>query len=151
MANPPRDTELPVFGLALALSLGAAISLGVTRFAYGLLLPPMRADLQWSYTLAGGMNTANALGYLLGALATPRLMGRFGPARLLLAGAALASLFMGLSGFFTDAAPLLLQRVLAGAASAFVFICGGLLAARLGALQPARSGFLLGVYYGGTG
>jgi predicted MFS family arabinose efflux permease len=65
-----------LLGLAVALSLGAAVSLGVTRFAYGLLLPPMRADLQWSYTLAGAMNTANALGYLLGALATPRLMAR---------------------------------------------------------------------------
>ena len=93
----------------------------------------------------------HALGYLLGALLTPRLMQRWGPTRLLLWGAALASLFMGLSGFFTGAAPLLLQRVLAGGASAFVFIAGGLLAARLGALQPGRSGFLLGLYYGGTG
>ena len=151
MAKSPGDTDIPFLRLALALSLGAAISLGVTRFAYGLLLPPMRTDLQWSYTLAGAMNTANALGYLLGALATPRLMGRFGPSRLVLWGAALASLFMGLSGFFTGAGPLLLQRVLAGAASAFLFIGGGLLAARLGALQPGRSGFLLGLYYGGTG
>ena len=151
MAKSPGDTDIPFLRLALALSLGAAISLGVTRFAYGLLLPPMRADLQWSYTLAGAMNTANALGYLLGALATPRLMARFGPSRLVLWGAALASLFMGLSGFFTGAGPLLLQRVLAGAASAFLFIGGGLLAARLGALQPGRSGFLLGLYYGGTG
>lgn len=53
--------------------MGAALSLGITRFSYGLLLPPMRDDLNWSYTLAGGMNTVNALGYLLGALATPRL------------------------------------------------------------------------------
>ncbi|HYF43803.1 MAG TPA: YbfB/YjiJ family MFS transporter [Ramlibacter sp.] len=142
---------VPYLRLALALSLGAAVSLGVTRFAYGLLLPPMRSDLQWSYTLAGAMNTANALGYLLGALVTPRLMARHGPSALVLWGAALASLFMGLSGFFTAAAPLLLQRVLAGAASAFLFIAGGLLAARLGALQPRRSGFLLGIYYGGTG
>lgn len=140
-----------LIGLALALSLGAAVSLGVTRFAYGLLLPPMRADLGWSYTLAGAMNTANALGYLLGALVTPRLMARLGPSRLLLWGSLLASLFMGLSGFFTGAAPLLLQRLLAGVASAFVFIAGGLLAARLGALQPQRAGLLLGLYYGGTG
>jgi predicted MFS family arabinose efflux permease len=151
MAKPLGDTDIPFLRLALALSLGAAVSLGVTRFAYGLLLPPMRADLQWSYTLAGAMNTANALGYLLGALVTPRLMGRYGPSRLLLGGSALASLFMGLSGFFIEAAPLLLQRVLAGAASAFLFIAGGLLAARLGAMQPQRSGFLLGLYYGGTG
>lgn len=140
-----------VIALALALSLGAAISLGITRFAYGLLLPPMRADLGWSYTLAGAMNTVNALGYLLGALVTPRLLRRFGPARLMLVGAWLASLFMGLSGFFTEATPLLLQRLLAGVASAFVFVAGGLLAARLGALQPQRSGLLLGLYYGGTG
>ncbi len=135
--------------LAVALSLGAAVSLGVTRFAYGLLLPPMRADLQWSYTLAGAMNTANALGYLLGALATPGLIRRVGPSQLLGVGAVLASVFMGLTGFFTDAAPLLVQRVLAGVASAILFIAGGLLAARLGAVQPSRSGFLLGLYYGG--
>ncbi len=144
-------TEQHTLWLALALSLGAAVSLGVTRFAYGLLLPTMRTDLGWSYTLAGAMNTANALGYLLGALATPRLMQWLGPARLLLGGAVLASVFMVLSGFFVDAMPLLVQRLLAGVASAFVFIAGGLLAARLAALQPRRSGFLLGLYYGGTG
>ena len=132
--------RLPHVALALALSLGAAVSLGITRFAYGLLLPPMRADLQWSYTLAGAMNTANALGYLLGALATPRLMQRLGPSRLALGGAVLASVFMGLSGFFTGAASLLLQRVLAGIASAFLFIAGGLLAARLGAHAAAPRG-----------
>lgn len=118
--------------LALALSLGAAVSLGITRFAYGLLLPTMRADLGWSYTLAGAMNTANALGYLLGALATPWLLRRLDAGRLMLAGALLASAFMALSGFFTAAAPLLAQRLLAGVASALVFIAGGLLAARLG-------------------
>lgn len=140
-----------LFALALALSLGAAVSLGVTRFAYGLLLPPMRADLQWNYTLAGAMNTANALGYFLGALLTPRLLRRLDGAGVLLLGTWLASLFMGLTGFFTDAAPLLLQRLLAGMASALLFIAGGLLAARLGAQMPARNGLLLGMYYGGTG
>ena len=28
---------------------GAAVSLGLARFSYALLLPPMRADLGWSY------------------------------------------------------------------------------------------------------
>ena len=139
------------WALALALSLGAAVSLGITRFAYGLLLPAMRTDLGWSYTLAGAMNTANALGYFLGALATPWLMRRLGPSTLLWGGAMLASAFMGLSGFFIDAQPLLLQRLLAGVASALVFIAGGLLAARLGARHPQHSGLLLGIYYGGTG
>ena len=141
----------PCVRLALALALGAAVSLGITRFAYGLLLPTMRADLGWSYTLAGTMNTANALGYLMGALATPWLLKRTRATALLLWGSALATVFMALSGFFTEVTPLLLQRTLAGVASALVFIAGGLLAARLGARQPQRSGFLLGIYYGGTG
>lgn len=144
-------TRAQALGLALALSMGAAVSLGITRFAYALLLPPMREDLGWSYTLAGGMNTINALGYLLGALATPLLLRRRAPGTLLLGGAVLATLFMGLCGFFLDAPSLLLQRLLAGVASALVFVTGGLMAARLGALDAPRSGLLLGLYYGGTG
>ncbi len=141
----------PYIRLALALSLGAAVSLGITRFAYGLLLPPMREDLLWSYTLAGGMNTANAVGYLLGALASPVLMKRWSPSTLLMWGSMGASVFMALSGFFVSVWPLMTQRLLAGVASAVVFVAGGLLAARLGARQPQRSGWLLGLYYGGTG
>jgi predicted MFS family arabinose efflux permease len=137
--------------LAVALSMGAALSLGITRFAYGLLLSPMRSDLGWSYTLAGAMNTLNALGYLLGALVTPKLLKHYSAARVLLGGAVLASVFMGLSGFFTDASYLMAQRLLAGFASALVFVAGGLMAARLGTLQAERSGFLIGIYYGGTG
>ena len=156
MPSPPPPASLSIsplrsLWLAVALSMGAAISLGITRFAYALLLPPMREDLGWSYTLAGGMNTANALGYLLGALATPWLLRRVAPGALLLVGAVMATVFMGLSGFFTQATPLLAQRLLAGGASALVFIAGGLLAARLGAQVPGRSGLLLGLYYGGTG
>ena len=153
---PDRSASLPEapwawLWLALGLSLGAAVSLGITRFAYGLLLPPMRTDLGWSYTLAGAMNTANALGYLLGALSAPWLLRRWGPGPLLWRGAWLAALFMAGSGFFTAASPLLAQRLLAGVASAWVFVAGGLLAARLGARWPQRSGLLLGLYYGGTG
>lgn len=151
----PSLRAQPTLRLAFALSMGAAVSLGITRFAYALLLPPMRADLGWSYALAGGMNTANAVGYLAGALVTPALMRRFGVTRLLIVGAVLASIFMAGSGFVTDAPALLLQRLLAGVASAWVFVAGGLLAARLGEADArtgaARGGLLLGIYYGGTG
>jgi predicted MFS family arabinose efflux permease len=58
---------------------------------------------------------------------------------------------MLLSGFTIDADMLLSQRVLAGVASAFIFISGGVLAARLGSLHPQRAGLLIGLYYGGTG
>ncbi len=150
-APASRATPPGPLWIALALSLGAAISLGISRFSYALLLPPMRADLGWSYLLAGAMNTANALGYFIGALLTPALMRRWGAQAPLVSGALLTALFMLLSGFVTDASMLLAQRVLAGIASAFVFIAGGVLAARLGALHPRRAGFLIGLYYGGTG
>jgi hypothetical protein len=54
----------------------------------------MRADLGWSYTLAGAMNTVNALGYLLGALATPRAAAAPGARHPAAGGAVLATLFM---------------------------------------------------------
>jgi predicted MFS family arabinose efflux permease len=148
----PKDLAVrrPVL-TALVLSLGAAIALGISRFSYALLLPPMRSDLDWSYLLAGAMNTGNAFGYFAGALLTPILLRRFGAQAALIAGTLLAAVFMLLSGFVIEAELLLLQRALAGAASAFAFIAGGVLAARLGSMHPQRAGFLIGLYYGGTG
>ena len=148
MANRPAPPPLLI---AFALSLGAAISLGLARFSYALLLPPMRADLDWSYLLAGAMNTSNALGYFIGALLTPILLRRYGAQAVLFGGALLTSVFLLAAGWLTDADLLLAQRLLSGIGSALIFIAGGLLAARLGALHPQRAGLLIGLYYGGTG
>ncbi|MDR2332499.1 MAG: YbfB/YjiJ family MFS transporter [Burkholderiaceae bacterium] len=148
-------SALPTIGhpvaIALALSLGAAVALGISRFSYGLLLSPMRDDLGWSYLVAGSMNTANALGYFVGALLTPWLMRRWGAWHLLMTGSVLAGLFMLVSGEITETTALMLLRAMAGAASASVFIAGGVLAARLGSLFVANAGFLIGLYYGGAG
>ena len=98
--------------------MGAAVSLGITRFAYGLLLPPMRLDLGWSYALAGAMNTSNAAGYLLGALSTPLLLRRFDPGRLVVWGSVAASVLMAVSGLFTGTFAWLALRLAAGVAIA---------------------------------
>ncbi len=143
--------ELPSFLTALGLSLGVAISLGMSRFSYALLLPPMRDDLGWSYLLAGSMNTANAFGYFCGALATPWLMQRFGIRLVLIAGALLTAGFLLLSGVVTESSLLLALRACAGIASALTFVTGGVLAARLGAQHPQQAGLMLGLYYGGAG
>jgi predicted MFS family arabinose efflux permease len=142
---------MPVLMLAVLLSLGAAVSLGISRFAYGLLLPPMRAELGWSYVLAGAMNTANAAGYLAGALITPALLRRWPAHRVLMGGAIAATALMFACGVLRSDTAWLAQRTAAGVASAALFIAGGLLAARLGAMQPSRGGLLIGLYYGGTG
>jgi len=111
----------------------------------------MREDLSWTYTLAGSMNTFNAVGYLVGALITPYILKRWGAVQILIGGAFIASSLMALTGFVSETPLLLLQRLLAGGVSAAVFVSGGLLAARLGAHWPSQSGLLLGLYYGGTG
>ena len=87
---------------ALLLALAAAVSLGITRFALRLSCCRRRCGLTWAgATPAGSMNTANTFGYFVGALIAP-MMRRWDAARVLLSGAALATLFMAASGFFVD-------------------------------------------------
>ncbi|MDP1901545.1 MAG: YbfB/YjiJ family MFS transporter [Rubrivivax sp.] len=138
---------------SLGLALAAAVSLGLARFSYALLLPPMRADLQWSYLTAGNMNAVNAAGYLLGALAMPALLARVDARQGVLIGGAAAAVLLALHGLAPPEGVLYLLRLALGAASAASFVGGGVLAARL-ATSPAgagRSGLVLGLYYGGTG
>lgn len=135
----------------LALALAAAVSLGLARFSYALLLPPMRADLGWNYITAGAMNTANAAGYLVGALIAPAALRRVDARSWMLAGGALAAVLIAGHGLVRSDAGLMALRLASGAASAASFVGGGLLAARLAALTPSASGVVLGLYYGGVG
>ena len=156
-STPPRNHELPTLAVAAALALAAAVSLGLARFSYALLLPPMRADLGWSYTTAGAMNTVNAVGYLVGALLAPGWLRHYGARNALLAGGLSAALLLAAHGAVTSDAALYLLRALTGVASAATFVAGGLLAARLSSRAPSAThgapsaGLVLGIYYGGTG
>ncbi|WP_025599380.1 YbfB/YjiJ family MFS transporter [Burkholderia sp. WSM2230] len=143
--------RLPTLMLATALSLGSAIALGLARFAYALLLPSMKLDLGWTFAQAGAMNTANALGYLLGALAFPHFARRWQADKLCVAGCGATAFLMSASGLVADTNLLLALRVITGAASAAIFISGGVLAARLASARPRDAGLVLGLYYGGTG
>jgi predicted MFS family arabinose efflux permease len=147
-ASSPAGRELAI---AAALALAAAVSLGLARFSYALLLPAMRADLGWSYFTAGAMNTVNAAGYLLGALLAPRLLRRFDARQFMLAGGVAAALLLALHALTRHDAVLYVLRLGCGVASAASFVGGGLLAARLAQRAPQRSGLVLGIYYGGVG
>ena len=74
------------FWVVAALSLGPAVANSFARFAYALLLPAMRAELGLNYSQAGSLNTANALGYLAGALFTMGYVSRLGNRRLFCVG-----------------------------------------------------------------
>jgi predicted MFS family arabinose efflux permease len=137
--------------IAAGLSLGPAVSNGIARFAYGLVLPAMREDLGWSYAEAGWLNTANAIGYLAGALLSLALIGRLGARRLFVWGMALTVGSLALSALTRDIWWLGLWRVLAGVGGAPVFVAGGVLASGLFAGEGRRSALAVALYFGGGG
>jgi predicted MFS family arabinose efflux permease len=149
-----RGTDHPPVGLGtiLGLSSGAVVALGFARFAYALLLPPMRADLGWSYADAGALNTANAAGYVVGALATAAIGARFGARRCFLAGLVVTAVALLAAGATADYALLLGLRALAGFTGALSFVVGAVLAAQAGiGASRRRQAFLIAVYFGGGG
>ena len=144
-------TRRHTLALTASLSLGSAIALGLTRFSYALLLPIMKADLAWSFAQAGAMNTANAVGYLIGALLFPLASRRFRVLSCFVAGCIATAFLMAAGCMTADTEVLLLLRAATGVSSAQVFIGGGVLATRLASLQPRDAGLVLGIYYGGAG
>ncbi len=53
--------------------------LGLARFAYGMLLPGMRAGLEFGYDRMGMISTGNFVGYLVAVALVPKLLRRFQP------------------------------------------------------------------------
>ena len=98
----------------LALSLGPAVSNSFARFAYALLLPAMRNELGLSYSQAGSLNTANALGYLAGSLLTVRTVSRVGNRRLFSIGMVVTVVALIGSGFAASFTGQLVLRAIAG-------------------------------------
>ncbi|MCP5081695.1 MAG: YbfB/YjiJ family MFS transporter [Alphaproteobacteria bacterium] len=147
-----RDrTQLHLWLIVLGLSLGPAVSNGYARFAYGLLLPAMREDLTWNFTQAGWINTANAIGYLLGSLLALGFISRWGARVLFIAGFALTAAALMASALTRDLWLLSVWRVVAGIGGAPVFIAGGAMASALFAEDKAKNALAIAVYFGGGG
>ena len=148
----PRAAHPDRVLVALALAAGPFVALGLARFAYALLLPPMREELAWTYSQAGVLNTANAVGYLVGALVASQLARRLGTGRAFLLGAALTTLALLLTGTTSVYAVLLAARLLAGLGGAWAFVLGAAIVAEAGAAgTPGRAALMLGLYYAGSG
>ena len=135
--------------LVLGGIIALAAAIGIGRFVYTPILPPMEEGLGLTKSQAGFIASANFLGYLLGALAasTPRLPGS---RRTWLVGtlavSALTTAAMGLTG----AMPLfLLLRFVGGVASAFVLVFASALV--LDRLIAAGRGDLAGLLFAGVG
>jgi predicted MFS family arabinose efflux permease len=145
-------TPTRAFLTALGLALGPTVALGFARFAYALLLPAMRAELHWTYSLSGGINTANALGYLIGALLATPLMRILGTKLAFICALFVTALALIGSGSSDHYTWLILVRGLAGIGGAIIFIAGGALTAHAASSAPPRlAGLMLTTYYAGAG
>jgi predicted MFS family arabinose efflux permease len=146
------DTVVVPLWVVIGLAMGPAVALGLARFAYALLLPPMRADLGWSFAEAGAMNTANAAGYLAGALVAAPIGKLVGEKFVFAVSLLLTALAIGLSGTTANFSLLLGARLIAGFTGALAFVCGaGLTSAAAVGGSNSRAPTLLGVYFAGAG
>jgi predicted MFS family arabinose efflux permease len=137
-----------IFGL----SMGPAVALGLARFAYALLLPAMRTDLGWSFADAGAMNTANAAGYLIGALVAAHIGRGLGDKVAFSLGLLVTSVAIGGAGLTASFTNLLLLRAVSGISGAVAFIAGaGLTSAAATGGSRSRAPTMLGIYFAGVG
>ena len=140
------------FLIALGLAAGPVVALGFTRFAYALLLPAMREQLHWSYAAAGGMNTANALGYITGAGTAAWWSRRFGARAAFTWGILISAIALLGCAVTGNGAVLAALRFAGGVSTAITFVIGSALASHVhtGGRQ-ARSARLVAMYMTGVG
>ncbi len=136
---------------ALIFATAIAVVNGFGRFAYALLLPVMREDLVWDYALSGWLNTANSVGYGVGALLGMALLSRYRPALLFVAGLAITVATLLLCGITRDLWTMMLWRFVTGVGSAWVFACGGALVAAKYSFDASKSAAAIAIYYAGGG
>jgi predicted MFS family arabinose efflux permease len=146
MATSRPHAALPT---ALGGLIAMAVGVGIGRFVYTPILPPMIEALGLSKSEAGLIASSNFLGYLLGALmaATPWLAGR--RRNWLLGALAASALTTGGMGLTTSLVPFLALRFAGGIASALVLILASALV--LERLAEAGRPGLSAVHFAGVG
>jgi MFS family permease len=134
--------------VAFAGSIALAAALGIGRFVYTPILPPMAEALGLTKSTAGLIASANFLGYLIGALlvASPIFGGRRVWLLVALVVSALTTAAMGLTN---SVALFVVLRFVGGAASACVLVLASALV--LERLAEAGRGGLSALCFAGVG
>lgn len=117
MSVPPVNARALAFGGLIAM----ATAVGIGRFIYTPILPPMVEDLGLTKGQAGLIASANFVGYLVGALAAAAVPID-APRRWLIGGLAVSALTTGAMSWPHAILPFLALRFLGGMASAFVLV-----------------------------
>lgn len=144
MTAGPSRPWLVLAGLAL----GVTVTNGFARFAYGLMLPAMKSEMGWNFAQAGWLNTANALGYVAGAVLTMLLIRHVSPSRLFAFGLITTTLALLATGLNAALWWQTLWRILAGALGAMSFSTAGALVAGLFRDDPRRNALAIAILFG---
>ncbi|WP_373051236.1 YbfB/YjiJ family MFS transporter [Thalassovita aquimarina] len=147
MNAAPARPWLVLAGLAL----GVTVTNGFARFAYGLMLPAMKSEMEWNFAQAGWLNTANALGYIAGAILTMLLVRRISPTRLFAFGLITTTLALLATGLNAAMWWQTLWRILAGIFGAMSFSTAGALTAGLFRDDPRRNALAIAILFGSGG
>ncbi|WP_026759196.1 YbfB/YjiJ family MFS transporter [Sediminimonas qiaohouensis] len=147
MSATPARPWLVLAGLAL----GVTVTNGFARFAYGLLLPAMRSEMGWNFAQAGWLNTANALGYIAGAVLTILLIRRVPPSRLFAFGLITTTLALLATGLNAALWWQTVWRILAGIFGAMSFSTAGALTAGLFRDDLRRNALAIAILFGSGG
>lgn len=145
------DTPIRPWLILTGLTLGVTVTNGFARFAYGLILPAMKSELAWSYAQAGWLNTANALGYLVGAVLTMVLVRRVSSVHLFAFGMITTTLALLATGLQAELWWQTTWRVLVGIFGAMSFSTAGALAAGLFQDDPKRNALAIAILFGTGG
>ena len=138
---------------AVLLGMAAAVGLSIGRLGYGLVLPDMRVDLDWNYAKAGWLGTANAAGYLLGAIISAPVAKRFGLHQAFLFGVVATVIGIAAMGISANYYWLNAWRIVAGVTGAFCFVLGNAVAAGLaaGLSDPSARARVISLFYASPG
>lgn len=147
MTQAQKRPWLVLAGLAL----GVTVTNGFARFSYGLILPAMQSDLGWNYAQAGWLNTANALGYIAGAILTMLMIGRYSATSLFSFGLVTTNLALLATGLSAELWWQTLWRILVGFFGALSFSTAGVLAAGLFPTDPRRNAMAIAIVFGTGG
>ena len=148
-SQPDKAPAITPWLLATGGLLAMAAAIGIGRFIYTPILPPMAEGLHLTKGEAGLIASANFLGYLAGALgaASPRLKGN--PRAWLIAALAVSAATTGATAWVDRMAQILAVRFAGGIASAYVLVLASALV--LDRLSAAGRPGLSAVHFAGVG
>lgn len=116
-----RDRPTAVMSVLVPGAAMIAVTFGLARYGYGLLLPDMRAEIGMSASAAGLISSAAYASYLAANIGVVRVTTLWGPRVAVGGAAAFAALGMAAIAMATGVVPLALGVVLAGAAAGMAF------------------------------